>query len=87
MDKILLILGVKDLIIWGFDYKHDYDVYTWLWFLTGVLFIILSVVVKSYNTQQRLSAEPTDIKTSDSRKRCKKFRSPFKIVGRLNNKF
>jgi hypothetical protein len=44
MKIIFLILGVQNLIIWGLDYKHDYDVWTWIWLATGLVYIILSII-------------------------------------------
>lgn len=53
MKILFLILGIKNFIIWGFDFKYDYDFFTWLWFLNSVLFTGV-YVFKNYIAQQTI---------------------------------
>ena len=40
------IFSICNFIIWGFDYKFDPDTMTWVWFGTGVLWLLVGLVSK-----------------------------------------
>lgn len=35
---ILFLTGIFYLIIWGFDFKFDYDSITWVWLSSGLFY-------------------------------------------------
>lgn len=40
---LILIIGILYLIIWGFDFKYENDVGTWLWFVCGLVLVIIGI--------------------------------------------
>ena len=40
-----ILSGVIYLIVWGFDFKYDYDPMTWVWFITGILFVVIGFIL------------------------------------------
>ena len=41
---LVLIIGIIDFIIWGFDFKYDCDWFTWVWFATGIFCCVVGII-------------------------------------------
>lgn len=59
----LVITGVIYLIVWGFDYKHDYDACTWLWFGLGLVLITTGLIFMAIEAMRK-EAKNVNRKTS-----------------------
>jgi len=40
------IYAILNFIVWGFDYKYDPDTMTWVWFGTGILWLLVGILTK-----------------------------------------